>query len=52
MDGGEVDMRYGDVRLCYNREDRARRAILIVLGLIVDDYSWSRRRRRYGRHWT
>lgn len=45
MDGRKVDMCHCNSRLGYNRENRARRAIWVVLSLIVDYYSW-----RYRRH--
>jgi len=54
MDGREVDMRHCNSRLGYNREKRARRAIWIVLSLIVDYYSWcagGRYRRHLRRLW-
>ncbi len=45
----EVDMGYRDSWLGDYWKDGARSAIWIVLGLVVYDYSWSRRR-WYGRH--
>jgi hypothetical protein len=51
MDGCEDNVRDGYIRLCYDGKDRTRCAILIMLRLVV--YNYSRRMRRwYWRHLT
>ena len=53
MDCCHIDVCHGDARLSDDGENRTRRAIWIVEGLVIDDYSWSVGRN--GRHlweWT